>query len=326
MNIVVLDGFTLNPGDLDWSGFEALGSFTVYDRSIGGEAQVVERARDAEIVLTNKTALPASTLDRLPKLKYIGVLATGFNVVDTDAAAERGIPVTNIPTYGTDSVAQMVFAHLLHHCHHVFEHSGAVKAGEWSKQDDFCFWSFPLTELAGLTMGIIGFGRIGRRVGELAHAFGMRVVAHDLYASNPPDWEGFRFLDTDALLREADVVSLNCPLTADNEGMINARALATMKSTSILINCSRGPLVVATDLADALNAGTIAAAGLDVLPDEPPEDDSPLFTAKNCTITPHIAWATRSARSRLMNTAVENVRAFLDGKLQNVVNGVNAAT
>ena len=322
MTIAVLDGYTLNPGDLDWSPLEELGEVTIYDRSNGGEEQVVERAAEAEIVLTNKTALPESVLSRLPNLRYVGVLATGFNVVDTQAAARRGIPVTNIPTYGTDSVAQMVFAHLLRHCHHVAEHSAAVKAGEWGAQEDFCFWKFPLTELAGLTMGIIGFGRIGRRVAELAHAFGMRVVAHDLVTDNPPDWEGFAFLEVRELLQASDVVSLNCPLTPENEGMINADALGVMKPTAILINCSRGPLVVAADLADALNAGTIAAAGLDVLPEEPPANDSPLFTAKNCTITPHIAWATRSARSRLLSTAVENVRAFLAGAPQNVINGV----
>lgn len=322
MNIVVLDGYTLNPGDLDWDGLRALGNVTVHDRTLGGEAEVVERAGDAEIVLTNKTRLPASTLDQLPKLRYIGVLATGYDVVDLTAAAARGIPVCNIPTYGTDSVAQMVFAHILHHCHHVAEHTQAVRSGEWSRQVDFCFWNYPLTELAGLTMGIVGFGRIGRRVGELANAFGMTVIAHDVYQGNPPAWPGFRFAEIDELLAESDVVSLNCPLTQENRGMINRDSLARMRRSSILVNCSRGPLVVAADLADALERGVIAAAALDVLPEEPPVADNPLLSAPNCTITPHIAWATRSARSRLMNTAVQNVQAFLNGSPQNVVNGV----
>lgn len=321
MNIVVLDGHTLNPGDLDWSGFEKLGELAVHDRIDGGENEVLVAAAGAQIVLTNKTRLPASTIERLPDLQYIGVLATGYDVVDVAAAGQRGIPVTNVPTYGTDSVAQMVFAHLLQHAHHVADHSALVRDGEWSRQPDFCFWSYPLAELVGMTMGVVGFGRIGRRVAALAHAFGMRVIAYDVSTANAPGWDGFRFTSVDELLSESDVVSLNCPLTSENRGLIDRAALQTMKESAILINCSRGPLVVAEDLAAALNAGEIAGAGLDVLPDEPPAADSPLLSARNCTITPHIAWATKSARRRLMATAVENLRGFLEGAPQNVVAG-----
>lgn len=319
MNIVVLDGYTLNPGDLDWTGFRSIGDLTVFDRIEGGEEEIVAAASSAQIVLTNKTPLSASTIGRLPRLSYIGVLATGYDVVDLEAAGRREITVTNIPSYGTDSVAQMAFAHLLHHCQRVADHSAEVRNGVWSRQRDFCFWSHPLTELAGRTMGIVGFGRIGRRVGEIARAFGMRVIAQDPHPGAPPEWEEFEFVEVPALLAESDVVSLNCPLTDANRGMINRAALQTMKTTALLINCSRGPLVVAGDLAWALNEGVIAGAGLDVLSQEPPGKDNPLLTAKNCTITPHIAWATQQARARLMATAVENLAAYLDGRSQNVV-------
>jgi glycerate dehydrogenase len=271
-------------------------------------------------VLTNKTKLPKSVLDRLPELQYIGVLATGYDVVDVEAATVRGVPVTNIPSYGTDSVAQMVFAHILRHCHHVAEHASAVSRGDWARQPDFCFWNSPLVELTGSTIGIIGFGRIGRKVGELATAFGMQVIANDTNQANPPAWPGFRYEPVETLLREADVVSLNCPLTDANRGMINRKTLGFMKKSAFLVNCSRGALVEPTDLADALNEGSIAGAGLDVMPTEPPESDNPLLSAHNCSITPHIAWATRSARSRLLNTAVANVKAFVAGHPQNVVN------
>lgn len=319
MNIVVLDGYTLNPGDLDWTGFRSIGDLTVFDRIEGGEEEIVAAASSAQIVLTNKTPLSASTIGRLPSLNYIGVLATGYDVVDLEAAGRHEITVTNIPSYGSDSVAQMAFAHLLHHCQRVADHSAEVRSGVWSRQKDFCFWSHPLTELAGRTMGIVGFGRIGRRIGEIARAFGMRVIAQDPNPGAPPEWEEFEFVEVPALLAESDVVSLNCPLTEANRGMINRAALQTMKTTAFLINCSRGPLVVADDLAWALNEGVIAGAGLDVLAQEPPGNDNPLLTAKNCTITPHIAWATREARARLMATAVENLAAYLDGRPQNVV-------
>lgn len=322
MKIVVLDGYTLNPGDLSWSGLEALGETTVYDRTPTDQATIIERSRGADIILTNKTPLSRETIAALEGLKYIGVLATGFNVVDVEAAKERGIPVANIPTYGTDSVAQMVFAHILHFCHHVKEHSDTVSAGDWAASEDFCYWNFPLIELAGKTMGIIGFGRIGRAVGKLADAFGMRVIAHDVYQGNPPPWEGFRFASVEELLGESDFVSLNCPLTPENTGMINAESLKTMKQNAFLVNCSRGPLVDGEDLAEALKTGQIAGAGLDVLAVEPPRKNEVLYGIPNLTITPHIAWATLDARSRLMNTAVENVKAFLDGAPQNVVNPV----
>ena len=320
MKIVVLDGHTLNPGDLDWSELEAMGDVTVHDRTPADTAAVVERAGDAEIVLTNKTPLPRKTIDKLTHLRYVGVLATGFNVVDVEAAAARSIPVTNIPTYGTDSVAQMAFAHILSFCHGVDRHSRDVRSGSWATQHDFCYWLSPQVELAGLTLGIIGFGRIGRRVGEIANVFGMQVLANDVYQGDPPAWDGFRFADVDEILRVSDVVTLHCPLTPENEGIINSDRLSTMKRSAFLLNVSRGPLVVDADLAHALHQGTIAGAGVDVLGEEPPGPDNPLYTAPNVTITPHIAWATRSARSRLLATAIENIRAWIDGAPRNVVN------
>ena len=322
MNIVVLDGFTLNPGDLDWSPLERLGNVQVYDRTGDDERSIAQRASGAEIVLTNKTPLTAAVIEQLSGLKYIGVLATGYNVIDVDAAASRGIPVTNIPTYGTDSVAQMVFAHLLNLCHHVVEHSQDVRGGGWARSPDFSYWLRPQIELAGKTMGIVGFGRIGRRVGGVAHAFGMRVIAHDVYHGNEPDWPDFAWREIDELLAEADVVSLHCPLTPENTGLIDSEKLGLMKRNAFLLNMSRGPLVVDADLAEALRAGVIAGAGIDVLEQEPPAADNPLYAAPNVTITPHIAWATREARSRLLATAAENIRAFFDGRPVNVVNDV----
>jgi glycerate dehydrogenase len=317
MKIVVLDGYCLNPGDLDWSGIEKLGAVEVFDRTPAGE--VVSRAAGAEIVFTNKTPLPADVIGRLPKLRYIGVLATGYNIVDVEAARARGIVVANIPTYGTASVAQFVFALLLELCHHVGAHAAATKAGDWSCNADWCFWNSPLVELAGKTMGIIGFGRIGRQAGRIADAMGMRVIANDTYQGDPPAHEGFRWAGVEEVLRESDVVSLHSPLFPETRGMINAKSLAGMKSSAFLINTSRGPLVVDQDLADALNAGRIAGAGLDVLSVEPPAADNPLLKARNCLVTPHIAWATREARKRLMDLAVRNVTAFLTGTPTNVV-------
>ena len=319
MKIVVLDGYTLNPGDLSWEGLEALGEVSLYDRTPFDEKVIIERARGAEILLTNKTPLSKRTLAALPGVRYVGVLATGYNVVDVEAAAAQNIIVTNIPTYGTASVAQMVFAHILHFCHHLKEHAEQVAAGEWARCRDFCFWNFPLVELSGKTIGIIGFGRIGREVGKIADAFGMRVIAHDVYQGDSPPWDGFRFAPVDELLRESDFVSLNCPLTKENAGLINAKSLKTMKKSAFLVNCSRGPLVVDKDLAAALEAGEIAGAGLDVLSTEPPAENEVLYGAPNVSITPHIAWATREARKRLMNTAVENVEAFIAGRPQNMV-------
>ncbi len=315
MNIVVLDGYALNPGDMRWSELEELGPCTVHDRT--APDRVFDRAKDAEIILTNKTVLDADTIASLPKLKYIGVLATGYNVVDVSAARKHGIPVANVPAYSTPSVAQMTFALLLELTGHVGHHAQTVRSGRWSKSPDFCYWDYPLIELAGLSMGLIGFGRIGRAAAELAGAFGMNVMAYSPSLKSS-DCEGRTDLHT--LLSSSDVVSLHCPLTADNQGMINAESLALMKSTAFLINTARGPLVDEQALADALNAGRLAGAGLDVLSAEPPDEDNPLLSAKNCLITPHVAWATGAARARLMDIAVANVRAFLAGNPQNVVN------
>jgi glycerate dehydrogenase len=316
MNIVVLDGFTLNPGDLTWEELASLGPCAVYDRT--PPAQVVRRAADAEIVLTNKTELGADHLERLPRLKYIGVLATGTNVVDLRAARARGIPVTNVPTYGTKAVAQMTFALILELAHHVGHHSRTVREGRWTKSVDWCYWDYPLIELDGLTLGIVGFGRIGRAVGELGAAFGLQVLACDPAAAAAPT--AVRLVELEAIFRESDVVSLHCPLTPQTARLVNAQRLSLMKPTAFVINTSRGPLVDEPALAAALNAGRIAGAAVDVLSREPPPPDNPLLAAKNCLITPHLAWATRAARARLMKIALENVRAFLQGKPQHVVN------
>jgi glycerate dehydrogenase len=318
MKIVVLDGYTLNPGDLSWGRLETLGECTVYDRT--APEDVVERAGEAEIVLTNKTILSADVIRRLTRLRYIGVLATGYNVVDVEAAGERGILVTNVPSYGTRSVAQMVFAHLLNLTQHVAHHAGTVREGRWAACPDFCYWDMPLLELAGLTLGIVGFGRIGRAVAGLARAFGMKVIVYDVIVpAEMPD--GCRMAELEEVFRDADVLSLHCPLTPRTEKLVNAERLALMKPTAFLINTSRGPLIDEPALAEALNAGRLAGAGLDVLSAEPPAADNPLLTAKNCYITPHIAWATRSARQRLLSIAIDNVAAFVAGKPQNVVNG-----
>jgi glycerate dehydrogenase len=317
MKIVVLDGYALNPGDLSWQSLEQVAELEVHDRT--PEDQVVARAAGADAVMTNKTPLSAATLAQLPQLRYIGVLATGYNIVDTAAAKERGIVVTNIPTYGTASVAQFAIALLLELCHHVGLHGEAVRNGEWSRNPDWSFWKTPLIELSGRTMGIVGFGRIGRQTGAIASALGMRVVAHDSYEVSPPNQPDFEWMTLDRIVAESDVLSLHCPLFADNKGMINRDRLSRMKSTAFLLNTSRGPLVVDQDLADALNAGQIAGAGLDVLSVEPPAESNPLLSAKNCIVTPHIAWATREARARLLDIAVENVRAFTAGRVVNAV-------
>ena len=316
MNIVVLDGFTLNPGDLSWEELESLGTCAVYDRT--PPAEVARRAADADIVLTNKAELTAGHIQNLPRLKYIGVLATGTNVVDLAAAHARGIPVTNVPTYGTRSVAQMTFALILELAHHVGHHAATVREGRWTHNTDWCYWDFPLVELDGLTLGVVGFGRIGRAVGELGAAFGMKVLACDPAADTPPP--GVRFVELESLFRESDIVSLHSPLTPQTANLVNARRLSLMKPTAFVINTSRGPLVNEAALADALNSGRIAGAAVDVLSKEPPPADNPLLTARNCIITPHLAWATRAARARLMKIAVQNVRAFLQGQRQNVVN------
>jgi glycerate dehydrogenase len=316
MKLVVLDGYCLNPGDLSWDALRRFGEVAVFDRT--RPDQVAESAAGAEIVLTNKTPMPGAVLAQLPALRYIGVLATGYNIVDVEAANARGIVVTNIPTYGTASVAQFVFALLLELCHNVKLHSDAVRAGEWSSSPDWSFWKSPLVELAGRTMGIVGFGRIGRQVGRIADAMGMHVIAYDTYHGDPPPYN-FGWAGLEELLRESDVVSLHSPLFPDTQGMINAKTLEWMKPSAFLINTSRGPLVVDRDLADALNAGHLAGAGVDVLSVEPPAGDNPLLSARNCLVTPHIAWATREARARLMEQAVANVTAFAAGSPVNMV-------
>ena len=316
LTIVVLDGHTLNPGDLSWDRLEGLGQTTIYDQS--SPNQVQERAKDAEIAITNKSLLPGNVISALPKLQYIGVLATGYNVVDLDSAKERGIPVTNIPTYGTRSVAQMVFAHVLNFTQHVAHHAGTVCDGRWASCPEFCYWDHPMVELDGLTMGIVGYGRIGRATGQLASAFGMEVLAYDAYPVEEP--APARMVDLETVFCESDFVSLHCPLTAENENLVNTKKLASMKPTAYLINTARGPLVDEAALVNALTTGQIAGAGLDVLTVEPPAADHPLYKVENCVITPHIAWATRAARARLLNTAVDNLEAFLAGNPQNVVN------
>ncbi|MBG0766365.1 MAG: D-2-hydroxyacid dehydrogenase [Spirochaetaceae bacterium] len=314
--IVILDGYTENPGDLSWDGFAELGDVTVYDRT--PDDLIAQRIADADIIITNKTPLTRETIRNAEKIRYIGVLATGYNVVDILAAKECGVVVTNIPTYGTDAVAQFVFALLLEICHHVQRHSDAVKDGRWSKAPDFCFWDYPLIELAGKTMGIIGYGRIGQATGRIAKAFGMRVIAYDSY-QNPELKDTYVSLDT--LLSESDVIALHCPLFPETEGIINKESIKKMKDGVILINNSRGPLIVEQDLAEALNSGKIAAAGLDVVSSEPIKEDNPLLQAKNCLITPHISWAPKESRQRLMDIAVGNLKAFLAENPENVVNG-----
>lgn len=317
MKIVVLDGKTLNPGDNPWAAVEKLGELTVYDRTAAEE--VIQRADGADVLLTNKTPLPADVLEQLPSLRFISVLATGYNVVDIESAGRRGVVVSNVPIYATDSVAQFTFAMLLELAHHVGSHDLAVKAGRWSESPDFCFWDFPLVELAGKKMGIVGFGRIGRRVGELAHAFGMEVLAADVNHVHPPEYEPFQWVEVEELFKAADVASLHCPQTADNVGMVNRELLGRMKADAFLINNSRGGLIVEADLAEALNASRIAGAALDVVSAEPIRSDNPLLSAQNCLITPHIAWAALAARRRLMATTAENIAAFAAGKPINVV-------
>lgn len=318
MKIVVLDGYTENPGDLSWGSFEALGSLKVYDRT-NGPAEIVSRIGDANAVIVNKTPVSRQTLDACPNVKYIGVLATGYNIVDVNAAKEKGIKVCNIPTYGTAAVGQFAIALLLEVCHHVGHHDKTVHEGKWEKNPDWCYWDYPLIELAGKTMGVIGFGRIGQTTGQIARALGMRVVAYD-ETQNEPGKKIGEYLSLDRLLAESDVIALHCPLFPATEGIINKNSIAKMKDGVIILNNSRGPLVVEQDLADALNSGKVYAAGLDVVSSEPIKGDNPLLKAKNCIITPHISWAPKESRQRLMNIAVDNLKAFIAGNPINVVN------
>ena len=317
MNIVVLDGFAANPGDLSWEKLQGLGDCAIYDRT--ERELVVERAKEADIALTNKSNLFRGEIEKLPKLKYIGVIATGYNVVDLEAAGERGIVVTNVPDYCADAVVEMAFAHILNLTKRVAEHGQGVAAGKWSKAEDFCYWDFPVVELAGKVMGIVGYGRIGKKVAKVAQLFGMRVLVNTRTVPAEPI-EAVEFVDIETVFADSDIVSLHCPLTDTNKGFVSTRLLGLMKPSAFLINTGRGPLVDEKALADALNSGQIAGAGLDVLSTEPPSQGNPLLGAKNCFITPHIAWATQAARQRLLDVAVDNIKAFLAGKPRNVVN------
>jgi glycerate dehydrogenase len=318
MKIVVLDGYALNPGDLLWDNLYNLGEVVLHNRTPAGK--IIERSVGAEVLITNKTPLSEGTINNLPDLKYIGVLATGFNIVDIAAARRRNIVVTNVPAYSTMSVAQLTFALLLELCHHVQRHSDSVMDGKWADSVDFSYWDFPLIELSGKTMGIIGFGNIGKKVADIAIVLGMNVMAASRHHTDHSGRNNFRWAETKDVFEQADVVTIHCPLLPETKGLINAENLKRMKSTAFLINTSRGPIVVEQDLADALNNGIIAGAGIDVLSIEPPAKDNPLFKARNCLITPHIAWATKEARVRLMDIAIDNVAAFINGKPANVVN------
>lgn len=317
MKIVVLDGYTLNPGDLNWDKLTQYGDLRVYDRS--SPDQVIPRSIDADIIFTNKVLITAEILEKLPALKYIGILATGYNVVDIAASKKAGVVVTNIPAYSTASVAQLVFAHILHFVNNIAVHADSVRNEDWVKNTDFCYWKTPQTELHGKTLGIIGFGRIGQAVARIGYAFGMRIIFYN--PSKKENIQGYaKQVDINTLFNQSDFISINCPLTYENKGFINAETISMMKSTAFLINTGRGPLINEHDLAEALNSGKIAGAGLDVLGTEPPGDGNPLLKARNCAITPHIAWTTREARARLMDIAVSNLNEYLKGDPANKVN------
>ena len=318
MEIVILDGYTLNPGDLSWDEIGKLGALTVYDRTAPNE--IVGRAKKAEIILTNKAPVSAITLGKLPDLKFITVMATGYDIVDIAAAGCRSIPVSNVPEYGTDSVAQFVFALILELCHHLGAHQQAVQSGEWTEAPDWCFWKAPQLLLKDKKLGIVGFGRIGRRVGELAHAFGMEVMAFDPQSQTSPAYAPFHWTSLKEVFAEADVVTLHCPQTRDNAGFVNDKLLALMKKEAFFINAARGGLVNENALAQALNNGRIAGAAVDVVSIEPIQPDNPLLSAQNCLISPHIAWATLGARQTLMAETIKNIKAFISGNSINVVN------
>jgi len=316
MKIVVTDGAAMNPGDLSWDELEKLGDCDIYERT--SPEETIDRCKDADIVVTNKVVFDKDVIEALPKLKCIAVTATGYNVIDIEAANKKNIVVTNVPSYATNSVVQMVFALLLELCLHTAEHSRTVHGGKWTNCDNFCYWDYPLTELAGLTIGVVGFGRIGKAVANLAKAFGMKVIAYHITKPQKSDTD-IEFVDLQNIFERSDVVSLHCRLTDKTNQFVNKELLSKMKKTAFLINTSRGPVINEQDLADALNSGQIAGAGLDVLSTEPPKQDNPLLTADNCLITPHIAWATKSARQRLMDTTIENIKAFIQSKALNVV-------
>ncbi len=319
MKISVIDGYTENPGDLSWDGLRTLGDVVIYDHSTKDEAEIIRRIGDAEIVVANKSPISRRVLDACPNVKYITIQATGYDPIDYVYAREKGIPVSNVPTYGTASVAQFAIALLLEICGHAAHHSDAVHAGRWAESGEWTFWDYPMIELAGKTMGIIGFGRIGQNVGRIAKALGMNVIAFNRSRS-AEGAEIAEYVELDELLHRADVISLHCPLFPETRGIINRETISKMKDGVIIINNSRGPLVVEQDLADALNSGKVYAAGLDVVSSEPISADNPLLKAKNCLITPHISWAPKESRQRIMDCTVENIRAFQAGKPQNVVN------
>lgn len=320
MKIIILDGYTENPGDLSWSGFEELGELTVWDRtSITDESEIIERIGDAEIVLTNKTPISKNVIDSCPNIQFIGVLATGYNVIDYLYAKEKGIPVANVPAYGTASVSQFAIALLLEICHHIGHHNDSVHAGDWGRSLDWCYWDYPLIELDGKTMGIIGFGNIGQGTGRIAASMGMKVLAYD---RSPKDSGNYivEYVELDRLLKESDVIALHCPLFPDTKEIINKATISKMKDGVIIINNSRGPLINEYDLADALNNGKVYAAGLDVVSIEPIRDDNPLLSARNCIITPHISWAPKESRQRIMDCALKNLKAFISGDPINIIN------
>ena len=320
MKIVILDGYTENPGDLSWDELSALGELTVYDRtSLANEQEAIDRIGNAEVVITNKTPITANVLDACPAVRYIAVLATGYNIVDVAYARKKGISVSNVPTYGTASVAQFAIAMLLEICHHVADHSESVHNGDWQKCPDFCYWHYPLIELDHKVMGIIGFGRIGQQTGRIAKALGMKILAFDKNETESGR-QIAEYTDLDTLLRTSDVIALHCPLFPDTREIINAAAIQKMKDGVIILNNSRGPLVAEQDLADALNSGKVYAAALDVVSTEPIRGDNPLLKAQNCFITPHISWAPKESRQRIMDCTLENVKAYLAGNPINVVN------
>ncbi len=321
MKIVVLDGYTLNPGDLSWRNLQVMGDTVIYHRtSLTDYREIIQRIGDSDVVITNKTPLPREVLEACSQVRYIGVLATGYNVVDVDCAREKGIVVTNVPTYGTAAVGQFAIALLLEICHHIGHHSQTVHEGRWESHPDWCFWDYPLIELDSKTMGIIGYGRIGQTTGRIAQALGMKVLAYDACRIPELESDRCRYVQLEELLEKSDVIALHCPLFPETEGLINKESIAKMKKGVIILNNSRGPLIVEQDLADGLNSGKIAAAGLDVVSTEPIQGDNPLLRAKNCFITPHISWAPRESRKRLLDIAVSNLEAFVKGEPVNVVN------
>ena len=320
MKLVVLDGYTLNPGDLNWNGLSQFGNLTVFDRTSYNNKDIINNIGDAQIIFTNKTPLNLDVLSEVPSVKYIGVLATGYNVVDTKTAKKLGITVTNVPDYSSNAVAQFTMALLLELCHHIGAHNNAVQNGDWIKNKDFCFWNHPLIELRGKTMGIVGFGKIGKATAKLAQAFGLKIKVYNRTVYKEFENDILQFVSLDELLQTSDIVSLHCPLTKQTEGLINKKTLAKMKDSAVLINTSRGPLVNEKDLTLALNKGELFGAAVDVISKEPMTKNNPLLNAKNCIITPHIAWASKEARQRLMKTTVENLEAYISGAPKNVVN------